>query len=56
MDLYVIHLFYIVACVSICYYAGYEAGQKKGTRQTLNILLEDNLLNADKLKKFYIGK
>lgn len=56
MDLYIVHLFYIVACVSVCYYAGFEAGQKKGTRQTLNMLIDDKVLSTDKLKEYYLEK
>lgn len=56
MDLYIVHLFYITACVSFCYYAGYESGRKKGTRETINVLIDDKVVSPEKLKEYYIGK
>jgi len=53
MDLYIVHLLYITACVSTCYYMGYRNGKQKGSRQTLNMLIADRLLSADRLEKFY---
>ena len=51
MELYLIHIIFISACVFFSYWSGHRAGSHDGRSQMVEDLIDRNLLTVDKLKK-----
>jgi len=53
MELYLIHVFFISACVLCSYWSGHKAGAAEGRSQMVTDMIDRNLVTIDKLKKEY---
>ncbi len=49
IDLYLIHIVFIVACV----YFSYRSGQRSGRSEMVTDLLDRNMVTVEKLRKEY---
>jgi hypothetical protein len=49
VDLYLIHIVFIIACV----YFSYRSGQKSGRSEMVTDLIDRNMVTVEKLRKEY---
>lgn len=56
MELYIIHIVFITACVGSSFYAGFTKGEKSGSQATVELFLNDKLITLDDINKNYLNK
>jgi len=53
MDLYLIHFIFITVCAGGSYLWGFLAGEKNGSKRTIELFLDDNLITEKQITDLY---
>jgi len=53
MDLYLTHFIFITLCAGGSYLWGFLAGEKNGSKRTIELFLDDNLVTEKQITDLY---
>jgi len=53
MDLYLIHFIFITVCAGGSYLWGFLAGERNGSKRTIELFLDDNLVTTKQIQDLY---